>query len=162
MRFKQKYFIDSHKGLTPIFILLLINCFNAWDNIEAILYLALHGTYGALWVTKSFIYPDKQWEGKTPLWYGLVIWVILSLYWISPYIITTNRHFLPIDVTQNSLYIGFCITIYIFGIFWLGILIGWNKPILQLGVTPFLFAELFKILLLTFLAKKILSFRKFI
>ena len=45
-------------------------------------------------------------------------------------------------------------TIYIFGIFWLGILIGWDKPILQLGVTPFLFAELFKILLLTFLTIK--------
>jgi len=52
--------------------------------------------------------------------------------------------------------------IYIFGIIWLGTLIGWDKPIIQLGVTPFLLAELFKILLLTFLAKKILSFRKFI
>ena len=52
--------------------------------------------------------------------------------------------------------------IYIFGIIWLGTLICWDKPIIQLGVTPFLLAELFKILLLTFLAKKILSFRKFI
>ena len=53
-------------------------------------------------------------------------------------------------------------TIYIFGIFWLGILIGWNKPLLQLGVTPFLLAELFKILLLTFLTNKIIKIRKFI
>ena len=52
--------------------------------------------------------------------------------------------------------------IYIFGVIWLGTLIGWDKPVIQLGVTPFLLAELFKILLLTFLAKKILSFRKFI
>ena len=52
--------------------------------------------------------------------------------------------------------------IYIFGIIWLGTLIGWDKPIIQLGVTPFLLAELLKILLLTFLAKKILGFRKFI
>jgi biotin transport system substrate-specific component len=44
----------------------------------------------------------------------------------------------------------------------LGILIGWDKPILQLGVTPFLLAELFKICLLTILAKKIIKFRKFI
>ena len=28
-------------------------------------------------------------------------------------------------------------TIYILGIFWLGTLIGWDKPIMQLGVTPF-------------------------
>ena len=52
--------------------------------------------------------------------------------------------------------------IYIFGVIWLGTLIGWDKPIIKLGVTPFLLAELFKILLLTFLAKKFLSFRKFI
>ena len=53
-------------------------------------------------------------------------------------------------------------TIYLFGILWLGTLIGWDKPILELGVTPFLLAELFKICLLTILAKKIIKFRKFI
>jgi len=34
--------------------------------------------------------------------------------------------------------------------------------LLQLGVTPFLLAELFKISLLTILAKKLIKFRKFI
>ena len=53
-------------------------------------------------------------------------------------------------------------TIYLFGVLWLGTLIGWDKPILQLGVTPFLLAEFFKICLLTLLAKKIIKFRKFI
>ena len=53
-------------------------------------------------------------------------------------------------------------TIYIFGILWLGYLIGWDKPILQLGVMPFLLAELFKISLLTLIAKKISTLKKFI
>jgi len=52
--------------------------------------------------------------------------------------------------------------IYLFGALWLGTLIGWDKPILELGVTPFLLAELFKISLLTLLAKNIVKFRKFI
>ena len=52
--------------------------------------------------------------------------------------------------------------IYIFGILWLGNLIGWDKPILELGLMPFLLAELFKISLLTILAKKLIKFRKFI
>ena len=52
--------------------------------------------------------------------------------------------------------------IYILGILWLGNLIGWDKPLLQLGVTPFLLAELFKITLLTILVKKLIKFRKFI
>ncbi|MDC1033317.1 biotin transporter BioY [Candidatus Pelagibacter sp.] len=53
-------------------------------------------------------------------------------------------------------------TIYILGVLWLGILIGWDKPIIQLGVAPFLLAEIFKIALLTLLAKKIIKFRDFI
>ena len=52
--------------------------------------------------------------------------------------------------------------IYIFGIFWLGNLIGWDKPIIQLGVTPFLLAELFKILILSLLANNIFKLRRFI
>ena len=53
-------------------------------------------------------------------------------------------------------------TIYIFGLLWLGTLIGWDKPIIELGVMPFLLAEIFKVTLLTVLAKKILKFKKFI
>jgi biotin transport system substrate-specific component len=53
-------------------------------------------------------------------------------------------------------------TIYIFGIMWLGTLIGWDKPIFTLGVMPFLVAEIFKICLLTLITKKIIKLRKFI
>ena len=53
-------------------------------------------------------------------------------------------------------------TIYLFGILWLGTVIGWDKPIFELGVMPFLLAEFFKILLLVILTKKLLKLRKFI
>ena len=53
-------------------------------------------------------------------------------------------------------------TIYIFGVMWLGTLIGWEKPIFSLGVAPFLVAEIFKILLLSLLAKKLLKLKNFI
>ena len=52
--------------------------------------------------------------------------------------------------------------IYILGVFWLGNLIGWDKPIIELGVTPFLLAELFKILILSLLANNIFKLRRFI
>tara|TARA_B100001121_G_C18681895_1_gene618989 strand:- start:142 stop:693 length:552 start_codon:yes stop_codon:yes gene_type:complete len=52
--------------------------------------------------------------------------------------------------------------IYLLGIIWLGILIGWEKPIFEIGVKPFVYAELFKILLLTFLASYITKIRKII
>ena len=53
-------------------------------------------------------------------------------------------------------------TIYILGILWLGTLIGWDKPVFELGVMPFLLAEFFKVVILTIIAKKIFNFRKFI
>ena len=52
--------------------------------------------------------------------------------------------------------------IYLFGILWLGIIIGWDKPIFELGAKPFLLAELFKILILALITKKIILFRSFI
>jgi len=52
--------------------------------------------------------------------------------------------------------------IYILGLLWLGILIGWDKPIFKLGAQPFLLAELFKILLLLFLIPNLLKIKKFI
>ena len=53
-------------------------------------------------------------------------------------------------------------TIYILGILWLGVVLGWDKPIIQLGVTPFILAELTKIALLTALTSKLFKLRKFI
>jgi len=50
--------------------------------------------------------------------------------------------------------------IYILGIIWLGILIGWEKPIFKLGAEPFLLAELFKMLLLSFLTPALLKTKK--
>ena len=53
-------------------------------------------------------------------------------------------------------------TIYILGVLWLGTIIGWDKPILELGVIPFFIAEIFKICLLTVITKKLINLRKFI
>ena len=52
--------------------------------------------------------------------------------------------------------------IYIFGLIWLGTLIGWDKPVFKLGAQPFLLAELFKILLLLFLTPTMLKVKKLI
>ena len=51
--------------------------------------------------------------------------------------------------------------IYILGIFWLGIVIGWDKPLFKLGAEPFLLAELFKIYLLAALYPFLKKLNKF-
>ena len=56
--------------------------------------------------------------------------------------------------------------IYFLGVIWLGTLIGWSKPIIELGVMPFLLAEIFKIVLLSLIVtlfnKKLSELRKWI
>ena len=52
--------------------------------------------------------------------------------------------------------------IYILGITWLGNLIGWEKPVFQLGAQPFLIAELFKVLLATFTINQIKKIKKLV
>ena len=52
--------------------------------------------------------------------------------------------------------------IYVLGMVWLGSLIGWDKPVFQLGAQPFLLAELFKILIATFAINQIKKIKKFI
>jgi len=47
--------------------------------------------------------------------------------------------------------------IYCLGAIWLGYVIGWDKPIFDLGVKPFLLAELFKILLLVVILPQLLK-----
>ena len=81
----------------------------------------------------------------------------LTACFLASYIKISDNYF--IVITKLILSVS---SIYILGILWLGTLIGWDKPIFELGVAPFLLAEVFKISLLTIFTKKILKFRKFI
>ena len=65
------------------------------------------------------------------------------------------------NLVINFLKLSFATSfIYLLGMFWLGYLIGWDKPIFKLGAQPFLLAELFKVLLATFVARQINIYRK--
>ena len=61
---------------------------------------------------------------------------------------------------KNFIKLTFSVSfIYILGLLWLGSIIGWDKPVFELGAQPFLLAELFKILILSALIPKISKFR---
>ncbi len=87
---------------------------------------------------------------------GYLIGFLFACYLAS--FVKLNDNFLMI-VIKLTLAVS---TIYIFGILWLGTLIGWDKPIFSLGVTPFLLAEAFKVLLLSLLVKKLVKLKNFI
>jgi protein-S-isoprenylcysteine O-methyltransferase Ste14 len=108
---KQKFYIDTHKGITGLVVLVMIARHQQWENPTAWVYLALHGSYGLFWVFKSNIFPDKSWERVIGFGFGLVNWAGLSLYWIAPWIITSR------GVQPPGWYLGMCIAMYVFGVF---------------------------------------------
>lgn len=52
--------------------------------------------------------------------------------------------------TAVAMFVGTAL-IYAFGILWLGSVVGWDKPVLQWGMTPFLLGDLAKIVLASLL-----------
>jgi protein-S-isoprenylcysteine O-methyltransferase Ste14 len=108
---KQKFYIDTHKGITGIVVLAMMAIYQQWENPTAWVYLALHGSYGLFWVLKSNLFPDKSWERVIGFGFGLVNWFGLSLYWIAPWILTSK------GVQAPGWYLGLCITLYVFGVF---------------------------------------------
>lgn len=108
---KQKHFINWHKGITFLTMIVLISLYGRWQNPTALIYLALHGTYGLLWVLKSQVFPDKAWEQPTGWGYGLVIWGSLTLYWIGGWLITSQ------DIQAPPWLLAVCVSLYTLGVF---------------------------------------------
>ena len=63
-----------------------------FDNFStgAWIYLALHGSYGFLWLLKDRIYPDPKWEERVSIPYAILVFFALGLYWIAPYILISQ------------------------------------------------------------------------
>lgn len=114
---KHKFYIDFHKGVTFFYILFLIIYFNQWSNNTIMIYLAIHGSYGIMWVIKSMIYPDKSWERKVSILYGLYTWVGLSLYWISPLLIVSGYFNDGQSIIAPPLLLFSSVFIYSLGVF---------------------------------------------
>lgn len=108
---RQRHFIDTHKAATAPFVAALMLVYDAWDRPAAWLYLALHGTYGLLWVWKSRVFPDRSWERETSFGYGLAIWGGLSLYWIAPWLLVSR----PVEVP--AWWAAACVSVYAVGVF---------------------------------------------
>ena len=85
---------------------------------------------------------------------GYLIGFIVAVFFAGKFNYSNN-------LINNFLKLSFATSfIYIFGMLWLGDLIGWDKPIFKLGAQPFLLAELFKILLLLFITPVLFKLKK--
>lgn len=86
---KIKYPINLHKGLTFLFVFALMAIYQNFTT-PAWIYLALHGSYGIMWILKDALYPDKQWEKEVPIISGILGFIVLGAYWIAPFILISS------------------------------------------------------------------------
>jgi steroid 5-alpha reductase family enzyme len=108
---KMSYFIEIQKGSTLLAVLLMMSIYKQWENPTAWVYLALHGSYGFLWILKGKHFPDRQWEKPAGVFFTLIGIAALCLYWIAPLLLTSHNVHIPYWL------IAICIIVYIFGIF---------------------------------------------
>ncbi len=107
---KIKHAINLHKGLTFILVLALMFVYQNF-TFGPWVYLALHGTYGIIWLFKDRIYPDKQWEQEVSIAQGIFTFFIISVYWVAPFILISSG-------TVPSLpLVAAAISLNIFGVF---------------------------------------------
>ena len=86
---KIKHPINVHKLLTFAVVLGLMYFYGNF-TVAAWVYLALHGTYGIMWLIKDSLYPDRQWEEEIPVAMGVTTFILLGSYWIAPYILISS------------------------------------------------------------------------
>ena len=91
-----KYPINLHKGMTALVVIGLMIAFDNYTTGPWV-YLALHGSYGLLWLFKSRTYPDPRWEEKVSFPYAVLVFLALGMYWIAPYILI-SQHKTPPDM----------------------------------------------------------------
>ena len=106
---KMKQIINFQKGSTFFYVLFLMMYYDNF-TMTSYLYLALHGTYGFLWLLKDKIFPDGSWERKSTILSSLACFgLVLGPYWVAPYLLIRDG----VEISLIKMYL--CIVMHTFG-----------------------------------------------
>lgn len=79
--------INFQKGMTLFWVLGLMYFYQNF-SIQAWVYLALHGSYGMIWILKDIIFPDRRWQARITFGGGIVaVLLVLGPYWVAPFLL---------------------------------------------------------------------------
>jgi steroid 5-alpha reductase family enzyme len=113
MILRERHLIDAFKLATAPVVLALMFAYDALEAVPAWIYLALHGTYGVLWVLKSRLFGDKSWERPcTPL-RGAMLVSGLSAYWAAPFLLIAGGR----TAGFPPALLGGAVALFAFGVF---------------------------------------------
>ena len=95
---------------------------------------------------------------------GFIISAFIAGLLFNKKISFNKKFFVKYNKSENfiSVFIKLLIAltpVYLFGLIWLGIILGWDKPIFNFGLYPFILGEFFKITLLSFIICKLNNYK---
>src|ERR1044072_6142142 len=103
--------INAHKALVIPVVVGLMAWYDNWST-EAFVYLAIHGTYSLLWLTKHALFRDRRFEEEEPLAIaGFVIFLPLAGYSAAPSLLSSGPLLLPPPV------VGLVVALFAAGVF---------------------------------------------
>lgn len=115
---KFSWIINAQKGGTFLFLGALMWWYAeqtpAATSVSAWVYLALHGSYGLIWLLKDLCFPDPNWQRKITLPSSLYVGLALAMYWSFGWLLisgTAQPHY-PLPTPA---WLCLCISLSMFG-----------------------------------------------
>jgi protein-S-isoprenylcysteine O-methyltransferase Ste14 len=88
---KLNWVINFQKGGTLPFVLALMALTDTW-TATAWTYLALHGSYGLIWLLKDLIMPDARWQQRVTFGGAFLSFaLVLGPYWLAPILLMRDQ-----------------------------------------------------------------------
>jgi len=111
---KFSWIINFQKTGTFVFLGLLIWYYQN-HSIAAWVYLAMHGSYGLVWMIKDLSFPDPSWQKKITIGGGLVAFFgVLFWYWVIGWLLISGVA-QPEYPVSDPMWFSFCISLCILG-----------------------------------------------
>lgn len=109
-----RHVINLHKGLTAPVVLAMMLAWNRFDSGPWV-YLALHGTYGVLWLLKDRLFPDRQWQQEVGWPTAISGFLALGLYWLAPWLLISQGALPPPALLAAAIAINLLGTVLHYG-----------------------------------------------
>jgi protein-S-isoprenylcysteine O-methyltransferase Ste14 len=86
----------------------------AATSMPAWIYLAMHGSYGLVWLLKDAAFPDPAWQRRATVGGGLVTLTVLVLYWSIGWLLISGTS-QPAYALPDSAWFALCISLCVLG-----------------------------------------------
>lgn len=111
---KLAWVVNFQKAGTFVFLGLLMVIYGN-TTTAAWIYLALHGSYGLVWIIKDLAFPDPAWQVRITIGGGILSFaLVLGWYWVFGWLLIASGETPAYPLPENVWY-ALCITLCILG-----------------------------------------------